>query len=63
MATLGKFSRGFGVRWTLTGIVAGGFVGVLGGLVGRYSQGSLAVRPDRRQFLRNTALGAVPNQA
>lgn len=59
MAKLGRFIGGFGVRWTLTGIVAGGFVGVLCGLVGRYSQGSLAVRPDRRQFLRNAALGAV----
>ena len=33
----------------------------LGGfrLLGRHSQGSLTVRPDRRQFLRNAALGAV----
>ena len=59
MTTLGRFIAGFGVRRALVGIVVGWIVLALLGLVDRHSQGSLAVRPDRRQVLRNAALGAV----
>lgn len=59
MATLGRFIVGFGVRRTPFGIVVSCVASALIGLLGRHSQGSLAVRPDRRQFLRNAALGAV----
>jgi cytochrome b6-f complex iron-sulfur subunit len=38
------------VGWIASGVFA---------LLGRHNQGALAVRPDRRQFLRNAALGAV----
>jgi cytochrome b6-f complex iron-sulfur subunit len=41
---------GWVVGWIASGVFA---------LLGRRSQGALAVRPDRRQFLRNAALGAV----
>jgi len=59
MATLGRFIVGFGVRRALLGIVVGWIAAALIGLLGRHSQGSLAVRPDRRQFIRNAALGAT----
>jgi cytochrome b6-f complex iron-sulfur subunit len=59
MTAFGRFFVGFGVRRTLSGIVVGWVASALFGLVGRHSQGSLAVRPDRRQFLRNAVLGAV----
>jgi cytochrome b6-f complex iron-sulfur subunit len=45
---------------TIFGIVVGWVASAIFGLLGRHnSQGSLTVRPDRRQFLRNAALGAV----
>ncbi|MFN8594319.1 MAG: Rieske 2Fe-2S domain-containing protein [Thermomicrobiales bacterium] len=45
---------------TLFGMVVGWLTSVVFALLGRQnSQGSLAVRPDRRQFVRNAALGAV----
>jgi cytochrome b6-f complex iron-sulfur subunit len=59
MAALGRWLVGFGVRRTLFGIIFGWVAWGLIGLVGRRGQGALAVRPDRRQFLRNAALGAV----
>jgi len=50
----------FMILRTLFGMVVGWIVSAIFGLLGRHhSQGSLAVRPDRRQFLRNAALGAV----
>ena len=49
----------FMILRTLFGWVVGWIVSGLFALLGRRSQGSLAVRPDRRQFLRNAALGAV----
>ena len=45
---------------TLLGMIVGWVTSVVLALLGRQqSQGSLAVRPDRRQFVRNAALGAV----
>ncbi len=44
---------------TMFGLVVGWIASALFGLLGRHSQGSLTVRPDRRQFVRNAALGAV----
>ena len=45
---------------TLFGLIVGWVASALFALLGRFrSQGSLAVRPDRRQFLRNAALGAT----
>src|ERR687889_2912853 len=44
---------------TLFGLVLGWIASAFFALLGRHNQGSLAVRPDRRQFLRNAALGAV----
>ena len=50
----------FMILRTIFGIVVGWVASALFGLLGRHhSQGSLTVRPDRRQFLRNAALGAV----
>lgn len=49
----------FMILRTLFGWVVGWIASGLFALLGRRSQGSLAVRPDRRQFLRNAALGAV----
>ena len=49
----------FMILRTMFGLVVGWIASALFGLLGRHSQGSLAVRPDRRQFLRNAALGAV----
>lgn len=59
MMTQGRFSVRFGVRRTLLGIGVGWVAAALFGLLGRHSQGSLAVRPDRRQFIRNAALSAA----
>lgn len=45
---------------TVFGIVVGWVASAVFGLLGRHnSQGMLTVRPDRRQFVRNAALGAV----
>jgi cytochrome b6-f complex iron-sulfur subunit len=45
---------------TLFGMVVGWITSAVLALLGRHSsQGSLAVRPDRRQFVRNAALGAT----
>lgn len=44
---------------TLFGLVVGWVASGVFALLGRHNQGALAVRPDRRQFLRNAALGAV----
>jgi cytochrome b6-f complex iron-sulfur subunit len=49
----------FMILRTLFGLVVGWVASTIFALLGRHSQGSLAVRPDRRQFLRNAALGAV----
>lgn len=50
----------FLIARTLLGMVIGWVTSVVLALLGRQrSQGSLAVRPDRRQFVRNAALGAV----
>ena len=49
----------FMILRTVFGLVVGWIASALFGLLGRHSQGSLAVRPDRRQFVRNAALGAV----
>ncbi len=50
----------FMILRTLFGLVVGWVVSAVFGLLGRHkSQGSLSVRPDRRQFVRNAALGAV----
>lgn len=50
----------FKIVRTVFGLVTGWVVSAIMGLLGRYhSQGSLTVRPDRRQFVRNAALGAV----
>ena len=49
----------FMILRTLFGLVVGWIASAFFALLGRHSQGSLAVRPDRRQFLRNAALGAV----
>jgi cytochrome b6-f complex iron-sulfur subunit len=50
----------FLIARTLLGMVVGWVTSVVLALLGRQrSQGSLAVRPDRRQFVRNAALGAV----
>lgn len=50
----------FMILRTVFGIVVGWVASAVFGLLGRHnSQGSLTVRPDRRQFLRNAALGAV----
>ena len=50
----------FRILRTLFGMVVGWAASVFFGLIGRHnSQGSLTVRPDRRQFVRNAALGAV----
>lgn len=45
---------------TLFGMIVGWITTAVFALLGRHrSQGSLTVRPDRRQFVRNAALGAV----
>lgn len=45
---------------TMIGLVVGWVVSAVLSLLGRHnSQGSLTVRPDRRQFVRNAALGAT----
>lgn len=45
---------------TIFGVVFGWVASVVMGLLGRHnSQGALTVHPDRRQFVRNAALGAV----
>lgn len=45
---------------TLFGMIVGWVTSAVLALLGRHSsQGSLTVRPDRRQFVRNAALGAV----
>ena len=45
---------------TVFGLVFGWVASAVMGLLGRHnSQGALTVRPDRRQFVRNAALGAV----
>jgi cytochrome b6-f complex iron-sulfur subunit len=50
----------FMILRTVFGIVVGWVATALFTLLGRHrSQGSLTVRPDRRQFLRNAALGAT----
>jgi cytochrome b6-f complex iron-sulfur subunit len=49
----------FMILRTLFGIVVGWVTSAVLGLLGRHNQGALAVRPDRRQFVRNAALGAV----
>ena len=49
----------FMILRTLFGLVVGWIASAVFALLGRHNQGSLAVRPDRRQFLRNAALGAV----
>lgn len=49
----------FMIARTLFGWVIGWIASGLFALLGRRNQGALAVRPDRRQFLRNAALGAV----
>ncbi|MCA9861613.1 MAG: Rieske 2Fe-2S domain-containing protein [Thermomicrobiales bacterium] len=50
----------FKIVRTVFGLVVGWVVSAIMGLLGRYhSQGSLTVRPDRRQFVRNATLGAV----
>jgi cytochrome b6-f complex iron-sulfur subunit len=49
----------FMILRTLFGLIVGWIASAFFALLGRHSQGSLAVRPDRRQFLRNAALGAV----
>ena len=50
----------FMILRTLFGIVVGWVTSAVLALLGRHnSQGSLTVRPDRRQFVRNAALGAV----
>jgi cytochrome b6-f complex iron-sulfur subunit len=50
----------FMIARTVFGLVVGWVTSVVLGLLGRHrSQGSLTVRPDRRQFVRNAALGAV----
>lgn len=49
----------FMILRTLFGWVIGWIASGVYALLGRHNQGALAVRPDRRQFLRNAALGAV----
>jgi cytochrome b6-f complex iron-sulfur subunit len=49
----------FMILRTLFGMVFGWIASAIFGLLGRHSQGALTVRPDRRQFVRNAALGAV----
>jgi cytochrome b6-f complex iron-sulfur subunit len=50
----------FMILRTIVGIVVGWVTSAVLTLLGRHnSQGSLTVRPDRRQFVRNAALGAV----
>lgn len=50
----------FMILRTVFGLVVGWVVSAVFAVLGRYkSQGSLSVRPDRRQFVRNAALGAV----
>ena len=50
----------FRIVRTVFGLVTGWVISAIMGLLGRYhSQGSLTVRPDRRQFVRNATLGAV----
>ena len=50
----------FMILRTLFGMFVGWVTSAVLGLLGRHSsQGSLTVRPDRRQFVRNAALGAV----
>jgi cytochrome b6-f complex iron-sulfur subunit len=51
----------FMILRTVFGMVVGWLASGLFALLGRpsKSQGALAVRPDRRQFLRNAALGAA----
>lgn len=49
----------FRIVRTLFGLVVGWIASGLFALLGRHNQGALAVRPDRRQFVRNAALGAV----
>lgn len=45
---------------TVFGLVFGWVASAVMGLLGRHNnQGALTVRPDRRQFVRNAALGAV----
>jgi cytochrome b6-f complex iron-sulfur subunit len=58
-AGLVKESRMFRIVRTLFGLIVGWVASGLFALLGRLNQGALAVRPDRRQFLRNAALGAV----
>ena len=49
----------FRIVRTLFGMIVGWIASGVFALLGRHNQGALAVRPDRRQFLRNAALGAV----
>ena len=49
----------FMILRTVFGMVVGWIASGVFALLGRHNQGALAVRPDRRQFLRNAALGAV----
>ena len=49
----------FMILRTLFGLVVGWIASAFFALLGRHNQGSLTVRPDRRQFVRNAALGAV----
>jgi cytochrome b6-f complex iron-sulfur subunit len=50
----------FMILRTVFGSVVGWVTSAVLALLGRHqSQGSLTVRPDRRQFVRNAALGAV----
>ena len=49
----------FMILRTLVGLVVGWVASAVFALLGRHNQGSLTVRPDRRQFVRNAALGAV----
>jgi cytochrome b6-f complex iron-sulfur subunit len=44
---------------TLFGTIVGWVASAVFGLLGRHNQGALTVRPDRRQFVRNAALGAI----
>jgi cytochrome b6-f complex iron-sulfur subunit len=50
----------FMILRTIFGMIVGWLTAGVFALLGRHkSQGSLTVRPDRRQFVRNAALGAV----
>jgi cytochrome b6-f complex iron-sulfur subunit len=60
VAGLAKDTRMFLIVRTLVGMVVGWVTSAVLSFLGRFSsQGSLTVRPDRRQFVRNAALGAV----